>query len=61
MKSHNDNGCQENISSPTVSTESTLITAVIQAKAGRDVPTCDIPTHLSKLKLKRKIMMEIVI
>ena len=33
----------EEVSSPTVSTESTLLTAVIEAEEGRDVATCDIP------------------
>ena len=34
---------REAVSSPTVSTESTLLTAVIDAHEGRDVATCDIP------------------
>jgi hypothetical protein len=34
--------CKE-VSSPTVSTESTMLTAVIEAAKGRDVATCDIP------------------
>jgi len=34
---------REDTSSPTVSTESTLLTAVIEAEEGRDVATCDIP------------------
>jgi hypothetical protein len=34
---------RESVSSPTVSTESTLLTAVIEALEGRDVATCDIP------------------
>jgi Reverse transcriptase (RNA-dependent DNA polymerase) len=34
---------REEVSSPTVSTESTMLTAVIEAKEGRDVATCDIP------------------
>ena len=34
---------REDASSPTVSTEATLITSVIDAKEGRDVATCDIP------------------
>jgi hypothetical protein len=34
---------QEGVSSPTVSTESTLLTAVIEAKEDRNVTTCDIP------------------
>jgi hypothetical protein len=34
---------REDVSSPTVSTESVLLTAVIDAKEGRDVATCAIP------------------
>jgi hypothetical protein len=34
---------REQVSSPTVCTESVLLTAVIDAKEGRDVATCDIP------------------
>ena len=33
----------EEVSSPTVSAESTLLTAVMEAHEGRDVATCDIP------------------
>lgn len=34
---------REEVSSPTVSTESTMLTSVIEAAEGRDVATCDIP------------------
>ena len=34
---------REDVSSPTVSTEATILTAVIEAEEGRDVATCDIP------------------
>jgi hypothetical protein len=34
---------REDVSSPTVSTESVLLTAVIEAQESRDVATCDIP------------------
>jgi hypothetical protein len=34
---------REEVSSPTVSTDSTLLTSVIEAEEGRDVATCDIP------------------
>jgi Reverse transcriptase (RNA-dependent DNA polymerase) len=34
---------REEVSRPTVSTESTMLTAVIEAAEGRDVATCDIP------------------
>jgi hypothetical protein len=34
---------REDVSSPTVSTEAVLLTAVIKAEEGRDVATCDIP------------------
>ena len=33
----------EEVSSPTVSTESTLLTAVTEAHEGRDVASCNIP------------------
>ena len=34
---------REDVSSPTVSTEATLLTAIIDVEEGRDVATCDIP------------------
>jgi hypothetical protein len=34
---------REEMSSPTMSTESVLLTAVIEAQEGRDVATCEIP------------------
>jgi hypothetical protein len=34
---------REEVASPTVNTESTMLTAVIEAEEGRDVATCDIP------------------
>jgi len=34
---------REDVSSPTVSTESTLITSVIDAKEGWDVGKCNLP------------------
>ena len=34
---------REDVSSPTVSTDSTMLTSVIEAMEGRDVATCDIP------------------
>jgi hypothetical protein len=34
---------REEVSSPAVSTESTMLTSVIEAAEGRDVTTCDIP------------------
>ena len=42
---------REDVSSPTVSTESTLITSVIDAKEGRDVGTCDIPNAFVQTKM----------
>jgi hypothetical protein len=42
---------RENVSSPTVSTEATLITAVIEAKEGREVATCDIPNAFVQTEL----------
>ena len=37
---------KEDATSPTVSSEAMFITAVIDAKEGRDVATCDIPWRL---------------
>ena len=37
---------QEEVSSPKVSTEATLLTAVIEAEEGGVVATCDIPNAL---------------
>jgi hypothetical protein len=50
------------VSSPTVSTEATMITAVIEAKEGRDIATCDIPNAFVQAELKEiqiKIKMAI--
>jgi len=41
----------EDVSSPTDSTESTLITSIIDAKEGRDVGTCDIPNAFVQTKM----------
>ncbi len=41
---------REEVSSPTVSTESTLLTAVIEAEEARDVATCDIPNAFVQTK-----------
>ena len=56
---------KDEVSSPTVSTESVMITAVIDAKEGRDVMTNDIPnafiqTHLeADPEDKDRIIMKI--
>ena len=42
---------REEVSSPTVSTDSTLLTAVIEAEEGRDVATCDIPNAFVQTKV----------
>ena len=42
---------REAVSSPTVSTESTLLTSVIDAAEGRDVATCDIPNAFVQTEL----------
>ena len=44
---------REDVSSPTVSTESTLLTAVIEAKEGRDVATCDIPNAFVQTEVEK--------
>jgi hypothetical protein len=43
---------RKEVSSPTVSTESTMLTAVIEAKEGRDVATCDIPNAFFQTKVE---------
>ena len=43
----------EDVSSPTVSTESTLLTAVIEAKEGRDVATCNIPNAFVQTEVEK--------
>jgi hypothetical protein len=43
---------REEISSPAVSTESTILTAVIKAEEGRDVATCDIPNAFIQTKVE---------
>jgi hypothetical protein len=43
---------REEVSRPTVSTESTMLTAVIEAKEGRDVATCAIPNAFIQIIMK---------
>jgi len=45
---------QEQVSSPTVMTESTMITAIIEAKENRDVATCDIPNALIQTEVEKQ-------
>ena len=45
---------REEVSSPTVSTESTLLTAVIEAEEGRDVGTCDIPNAFVQTEVSER-------
>ena len=45
---------RESVSSPTVATESTLLTAVIEAEEGRDVATCDIPNAFIQTDVERQ-------
>ena len=45
---------REEVSSPTVSTESTLLTSVIEAEEGRDVGTCDIPNAFVQTEVSKK-------
>ena len=44
----------EDVSSSTVSTESTLLTAVIEAEEGRDVSTCDIPNAFVQTEVQKE-------
>jgi hypothetical protein len=43
---------REDASSPTVNTESTLLTAVIEAEEGREVATCDIPNAFIQTQME---------
>ena len=45
---------REDVSSPTVSTESTLLTAVIDAEERRDVATCDIPNAFIQTEVEER-------
>jgi hypothetical protein len=45
---------REEVTSPTVSTESTLLTAVIEAAEERDVASCDIPNAFVQTELDEK-------
>ena len=45
---------REEVSSPTVSTEATLLTAVIEAQEGRDVATCDIPNAFVQTEVEEQ-------
>ena len=42
----------EEVSSPTVSTESTLLTAATEVHKGRDVTTCNIPNAFIQTEVK---------
>ena len=44
---------REEVSSPTVSTEATMLTAVIEAEEGRDVATLDIPNAFIQTSLEK--------
>jgi len=44
---------REQVSSPTVMTESTMITAIIEAKENRDVATCDIPNAFIQTEVEK--------
>jgi len=56
---------REEVSSPTVSTEATILTAVIEAEEERDVGTCDIPNAFIQTDIDRvgkdgnKVVMKI--
>ena len=45
---------KEESSSPTVSTESTFLTGVIEAEERRDIATCDIPNAFIQTEMERK-------
>ena len=45
---------QEQVSSPTVSTESTLLMAVIDAQEGCDIATCNIPNAFIQTKVEEE-------
>jgi len=45
---------REEVSSPTVSTESTMLTAVIEAEEERDVATCDIPNAFIQTEVQER-------
>ena len=45
---------REEVSSPTVSTEATILTAIIEAEEERDVATCDIPNAFIQTELEDK-------
>ena len=42
----------EDTSSPTVSTEATMLTAMIEAEEGQDVATLDIPNTFIQMELE---------
>jgi Reverse transcriptase (RNA-dependent DNA polymerase) len=45
---------REEVSSPTVNTESTLLTVVIEAEEERDIATCDIPNAFIQTHMEEK-------
>ena len=44
----------DEVMKPTISTEGTLLTAVIEAQEGCDVATCDIPNELVQTHVEEK-------
>jgi hypothetical protein len=49
---------RDELSSPTVNTESTLLTAVVEGEEERDIATCDIPNAFIHRMWKKKILRE---
>jgi len=45
---------QEQVSSPTVMKESTMITSIIEVKEDRDVATCDIPNAFIQTEVEKQ-------
>ena len=45
---------RDEVSSPTVNTESTLLTAVVEAEEEREIATCDIPNAFIQTHAEEK-------
>ena len=44
----------DEVTSPTISTEGTLLTAVIEVQEGSDIATCDIPNEFVQTHVEEK-------
>jgi hypothetical protein len=58
-RSQRDHMTKQETSSPTVATESLILSCVIDAIEGRDIATCDIPGAFMQSDMKGKVIMKL--